>query len=345
MVRPESTIRRRDGLDWSYIPPRPIIKSLRERSAMSNPITRRSIRGPLAVLAVLVLGALGAMVALSPLVAAEPKVLYEKTSPFNRIAVTEDDEGLRVLSFEGVRQSAAKVGDPDHIEFPYLRAMPAGLAFVGEPRRVLIVGLGGGTLPTFLHKHYPRTTIDAVDIDPDVVEVAKRFFGFREDSTLRAHVQDGRRFIEQCRNPYDVIFLDAFNSDNIPYDLATREFLQAVRRALSPKGVVVANIWSSESNPLYDSMVRTYQDVFDDLYNFDVKGAGNKILVAMPWKQHVPREDLARRARQIGRQKQFRFDMGDVVVYGFRHEVEKNPRGQVLTDKGKPKKTMQDDNP
>ena len=155
-----------------------------------------------------------AIVVLSVTVAAAQKVLYEKESPYNTVVVTEDEEGLRTLWFEryGVRQSVVKVGDPDHLELAYARVMPVGLAVVEKPKRMLIVGLGGGTVPSFLHKHYPKTTIDVVDIDPVVVDVAKKFFAFREDDTLHAYVADGRRFIEKCKNPYDIIFLDAFGS-------------------------------------------------------------------------------------------------------------------------------------
>lgn len=282
---------------------------------------------------------LAAIFGLLAAASAEDKVLYKKASPYSTIRVTEDDAGLRTLYFDNwVKQSVVKVGEPDHLALAYARVMPAGLALVERPRRVLIVGLGGGTVPGFLHKHYPETTIDVVEIDPDVVDVAKKFFGFREDDTLHAYVKDGRQFIEECRDPYDIIFLDAFGSENIPYHLATREFLQAVRRALTPKGIAVGNVWSRYSNPLYDSMVRTYQEVFDELYILDVEGAGNKILIALPRKEQIERDDFARRARKVSKEKQFPFDMGGVVTYGYRHEKEKNSEGRVLTDKDKARK-------
>jgi spermidine synthase len=75
--------------------------------------------------------------------------------------------------------------------------MPVALAAVEKPKRILIVGLGGGSIPNFLHKYYPNTHIDVVDIDPLVVKVAKEYLGFREDKTLRVHVADGRAFIEK----------------------------------------------------------------------------------------------------------------------------------------------------
>ena len=282
----------------------------------------------------LVIG-LAAVLACGMAVLADQKVLYEKESPYSLIVVTEDDDGLRTLWFEkhGARQSVVKVGDPDHLELPYAKAMPMGLAFVDRPQRILIVGLGGGTVPGFLHKHYPEATIDVVDIDPDVVMVAKRYFGFREDAKMHAHVADGRRFIEECRDPYDLILLDAFSSENIPYHLATREFLEAVRRALAPGGVAVGNVWSRASNRLYDSMVRTYQDVFDELYIFDVQGAGNKILVALPRKEQVARDDLALRASRLSRRNRFPYDLGVVTRYGYRYATDEDYRGRVLRDR------------
>ena len=149
----------------------------------------------------------------------------------------------------------------------------------------------------------------------------------------KAYAQDGRQFIEERVNAFDLIFPDAFGSESIPYHLATREFLAAVRRAITPQGVVLADVWGPGLNPLYDSMVRTYQEVFDELYILDVQGAGNKILIALPRKLQIGREELARRAGEISRQKQFRFDMAELVTYGYRYMDEKNPNAQVLTDK------------
>src|SRR5574341_387446 len=175
-------------------------------------------------------------IALAGLAQVDQTVLYEKASAYNRIVVTEEKGGVRTLRFgkDGVRQSVVKPGDPDYLDLPYVKVMLVGLALSEESRRFLIVGLGGGTLPMFLRKHYPDAVIDAVDIDPDVVDVAKRFFGFREDRLMNAHVTDGRRFVEQTRQPYDVIFLDAFGASNIPPHLTTQEFLGAVRRAVTP---------------------------------------------------------------------------------------------------------------
>jgi spermidine synthase len=266
---------------------------------------------------------------------ADEKVLYEKRSRYNHVMVTEDNQGMRTLMFEknGVRQSVVKPGDPDHLELAYTRSMMVGLALVQEPQRILIVGVGGGTIPSFLHKHYPQARIDAVDIDPAVIEVARQYFGLREDRTLHTIAADGREFIEKCREPYDLIFLDAFGPDSIPYRLATREFLQAARRAVAPGGFVLGNVWSSESNSLYSSMVRTYQDVFADLYVQDVPDRGNRILIGLPRAQRIDREELAARAAKLVKQKQFRYDLGEIIQKGLKHPPVEEAGAHVLLDK------------
>ena len=275
------------------------------------------------------------LAALSLLACAAQTVIYEKAGRFGGIIVTEDPQGLRTLLFaqDGARQSVVKPGDPDHLELYYARYAFAGLALCAGPHRILVVGLGGGTLPGFLRKHYPDAAIDVVEIDPHVVDVARMFFGFREDLLMRVHVGDGREFIENVPEPaYDVIFLDAFGSHSLPPHLTTQEFLQAVRRALLPSGVAVGNIWKRSQNPLYDAMVHTYRVVFDELFVLDVAGDVNSILLALPRVQPLSRSELAQRARQVSASKQFRFDLGELVGSGLVDAPEHYRGGRVLRD-------------
>ena len=272
--------------------------------------------------------------ALSTFSHAAERVLYEKASAYNNIIVAEDESGLRVLRFEhgGARQTIAKPGDPTYLGFAYTRVAFIGLALAEEPRRIMIVGLGGGTMPMFLRHYYPNATIDVVDIDPDVVHVAKEYFGFREDAALRAHVGDGRKFVESVKEPYDVVFLDAFGTRNVPPHLTTLEFMRAVRRSVRSTGVVVGNIWGRPANPLYDSMVRTYQEVFDELFILDVPGTTNKILLALPRKQPLDRVQLSRLARKTGADKGFGFELGDIAEDQFSYSSRKSATGKVLRD-------------
>ena len=275
-----------------------------------------------------------ALFAIVGLAGAAETVLYEKPSKYNNIIVTEDEEGLRVLRFEkgGARQTIAKPGHPEYLGFAYTKVAFVGLALAEEPKRMMIVGVGGGTMPMFLRHYYPKAVIDSVDIDPDVVHVAKTYFGLREDERLKTHVGDGRAFVENTREPYDIVFLDAFGTRNVPPHLTTVEFMRAVRRAVKPTGVVVWNIWGRVSNPLYDSMVRTYQEIFDQIILLDVPGTTNKILFGLPRRHSLDRARLSRLARKVGKARGFEFDLGDIDAEQFHHLSEKGRSGRVLRD-------------
>lgn len=275
------------------------------------------------------------LAALSLLGCATENLVYEGPSRFGRIIVTEDQRGLRTLRFTpgGARQSVVKPGDPEHLELAYVRYALAGLALCDAPRRILVVGLGGGTLPGFLRRHYPEAAIDVAEIDAAVVAAAKAHFGFSEDDRMRVHLGDGRAFIEQIRAPtYDVILLDAFGSHSVPTHLATQEFLEAVRAALMPSGVAVGNIWRRAHNPLHDAMVRTYAEVFEQVFMLQVAGDVNAILLALPRAQPIGRGELAGRARQISAAKQFRFDLGELVDSGFVDAAQMARGARVLRD-------------
>jgi spermidine synthase len=262
------------------------------------------------------------------------KVLVARHSAFQPILLTENEFGLRTLRFgaDGVSQSVLKATDPRHLELAYARVLPASLAFVQNPLRVLIVGLGGGSLPRFFHNHFPEMAIDVVELDQDVVDVAKMHCGFAEDARMRVHVEDGRDFIEAVCGGYDIIILDCFDADRIPQHLATLEFLTSVRSALNPCGIVVANIWGRSSNPLYGHMLITYRTAFDDVYIFDVPQPGSKLFVALPFKQTTTRDQVVRRAREIGSRHRFNYDLSAEIA-GFRSsELETIRSGAVLRD-------------
>lgn len=266
---------------------------------------------------------------------ADDTVLYEKNSAWGTIVVTDEGRNMRALRFgrDGVRQSLVKLGDPEYLGLAYVPVALTGLALCNEqPRRFLIVGLGGGTLPAFLRKHYPDAEIDAVDINPEVAYAAKNYLGFREDDRMRIHIADGRKFVEAVQQPYDAIFLDAFGADAVPAHLTTKEFLSAVRRAVRSDGVVIGNIWFTAIKPPYDSMVHTYQETFDELHVLRVSGTGNRILFALPRSESLDRAELADMARKVANTKKFRFHPGTLVERGWIAPDNASFGGKLLTD-------------
>lgn len=216
-----------------------------------------------------------ALVATSPLQAAPIKlpasrVLYEKDSAYHQISVTED--GLnRYLRFNRSFQGGMVLRDP--FESPFLYTSYAHLAHVFHPtiRRVLLIGLGAGSIPKRFMRDYPDVSVDSIELDPAVVEVAKRFFEVKEDGRHRIVVQDGRVFVRRTEAKYDLIILDAYFAEGIPFHLATREFLETIRSRLAPGGIVVSNIIGALEGPqsrLFRALYKTYGRVFPGLYPF-----------------------------------------------------------------------------
>ncbi len=262
-------------------------------------------------------------------------VIYRTQSEFNTIIVTEDPQGVRTLRFEqyGARQSVVKVGDPDYLALPYAKVVHVGLAVPDSPKRVLVVGLGGGTIPQFLRRHFPELAIDVVELDPAVVQVAKSYFGFRPDDKMQVFVGDGRKFIEKSQPVYDVIYLDAYSADSVPYSLTTSEFLEATKKALTPDGVVVGNVWSSASNKLYNSMIRTYQHVFAQVAVNHVEGVGNRIVVATTSAGPLAKDQVAQRAARLTSRGNFPYDLKELVDDGYQLLIEPDGEGEVLLDR------------
>lgn len=228
------------------------------------------------------LAAVVLLLACAGLAHAEPRVLHREKSLYRDILVTESG-AERCMTFSvrrraTNRQSCILTNAPDRLVLDYTKLMLAGLYVSPRPQRILVVGLGGGVLPRTLAQLLPRATIDTVEIDAAVVDVAKRWFLFAPDARVRAAVQDGRVYVKRALRAgtrYDLVFLDAYDHDYIPEHLLTREFLQEVRGVLAPGGAVVANTFSSSR--LYDSESATYAAAFGGFLEF--KGT-NRIIVA-----------------------------------------------------------------
>src|SRR5690606_35977973 len=127
------------------------------------------------------------------------------------------------------------------------RMMTSALFVKPDPEKILMVGLGGATMPRSLEKILPGAVIDTVEIDPAVVRIAERFFGYEQGPRQRLFVEDGRAFVERAHRQgrtYDMVMLDAFDVDYIPAHLLTVEFLKHVHAILSPDGVLVANTFT-----------------------------------------------------------------------------------------------------
>ena len=208
------------------------------------------------------------------------KIVHTKDSQYHRIAVVDDDT-TRYLRFDSSFQSGMYLNDPFRTRFGYSDYLQLSFAYRPEGKRVLYIGLGGGSAPKRTWRDFPDVHIDAVELDPEVVDVAYKYFELPRDPRLEVEVEDGRRYVVANDGPWDTIVVDAFYSDSIPFHLATREFLELVRSRLAPGGTVVANIIGAVRGPdsrLFRSMLRTYRSVFPTVSIHPVLDSGGKDL-------------------------------------------------------------------
>ncbi len=233
---------------------------------------------------------------------AQPEIIHEERSLYRNIVVTEFD-GRRCMRFDihrgGMNQSCMDLRDPRTLVFDYTRMSFAGLLLNPEPRRILVAGLGGGSIPVTLNEMYPEAHIDVLEVDEAVVTVAEEYFDFRENANMQVHVVDARVFIKRAGlrgDQYDYVVLDAFSGEYIPEHLLTREFLEEVRDVLTDDGVVVANTFAGSA--LYDHESVTYTEVFGEFYNFRMPGTGNRIIIATPGEL-PPLGDMRRPAQDL----------------------------------------------
>jgi len=223
------------------------------------------------------------LAAASALIAAIPAraetILHTERSLYRNITFYEsgDERCMRFTRQSTARQTCVSLTNPRLLVFDYARMMLGALYLQPDPKRVLIIGLGGGSLPAAIAQIAPRAEIDSVEIDPAVIRVAGKYFDFRPTPRNRVHEGDGRVFVKRAiKNgaKYDLVMLDAFDHEYIPEHLLTREFLGEVKNVMTEDGVLAANTWSGSR--LYDHESATYEAVFGRFYN--LKG-GNRVIL------------------------------------------------------------------
>jgi len=279
-----------------------------------------------------------------------PGVLYETDSLYHKIIV-RDEGRVRHLHFDNSNQSAMNLDNPDLQVFEYTRYLHLPMLFAPDTKSALFVGLGGGSVPKRYLRDYPDVTIDAVELDPEVIYVAREYFALPDDERLKVHSQDGRLFVKQTDLQYDLIMLDAYFAESIPFHLTTKEFLEEVRARLAPDGVVAANLIGAlggERSRLFRSMLRTYEDVFPSVYVFPVgpfRGATdpfvrNIIVIATLSEERLSRRDLELRAIEAGQRGGLEIDVTPYLANLIESEI---PTADVpvLTDDYAPVDSLQ----
>ena len=262
-----------------------------------------AVRKPRSVTAAAVV--LFALCSMSQPAEAAERTLFERNSPYHRLFVTED-ETSRWLRADNIWHTQMLLADPHGRGLPYADYVDLAFLFNPNIRRVLVIGLGGGTVPKRFVRDYPRVTVDAVEVDPDVIKIAARYFEMHPGPRLAIHESDGRRFLRRSKEKWDLILLDAYYADTVPFFLTTKEFFTIVRGHLNPNGVFVNNVvgrLTGSRSSFFRSVYRTTREVFPQVHVFKVPESGfefvNLEVFAMNESQRISRATLAARAAQM----------------------------------------------
>ena len=220
-------------------------------------------------------------------------------SPEVSVEVSEQG-GIRSLHLgSDTVQSSMKLDDPYELVLSYTRAMMAFLLFRPRPDNILMIGLGGGSMAKFVYKHLPATRTTVIESEPKVIAVARQYFHLPpDDERLVVEAGEGGAWVAAHRNCCDVLMVDGYDgSEQVP-ELCSEDFYASAHDALSDEGVLVVNLWSSDSR--FDAYLQRIESVFDAVVCVPAERRGNMAVLAFRRSPGQPRwDDLRAAARSL----------------------------------------------
>jgi len=239
--------------------------------------------------------------------------LLEKADSFyNTILVYQGKDGLRrmVFGFDQKHYFECIHNPADLMEMKqrYMQLMTLGVLYDPQPATALSIGMGGGKVSSYLLATMPQLQYTEVELDPDVVRLAKKYFDYKDTPRRTAVIDDGRKFLMGSPQHFDLIMLDAYRGPFVPFHLLTTEFYREVKKHLSPSGVVVQNIDSGTL--LFDSTIATLHQAFDQT---EVYSTGENIVAIAYDGPRKSADELNLRAKNLDAQYHFRYSLGDML--------------------------------
>jgi spermidine synthase len=198
----------------------------------------------------------------------------------------------------GAVQSRMRVAAPDKLVLDYTRSMMAFLLLNPRPRRIVMLGLGGGSLAKYCHANLPQTAFTTLEISPEVIALREFFSIPRDDERFEVICADGAAWLREHPACCDVLMLDGFDTDGLPEALSSQDFFDACAEALQPGGVLVSNLWARAS--LREAIVERLRRSFESgVLTLLAEDGENTIALACRGEMPTPRQ-LRERARELG---------------------------------------------
>lgn len=249
------------------------------------------------------------------------KLEARKKSKFSTIHIRKL-KSTRTLLFvrdngEEVVESMVDLDEPKHLLIDYTRYMFTSYFFRPRQARVLIVGLGGGSMVHFLKHHDPKLKVDVVEIDPVIVELADKYFKVKTGGAVKIHTKDAFDYLKNTKEKYDVIYMDAFlkpsdatDTTGVPLRLKTINFYKDIQKKLTADGLVVFNINPHAKD---DDDLKNIKDAFPQSYVFALPDNGGYVAVGSMTKKRMGAKALRAAAEALNKQHKTRYSYLDMV--------------------------------
>jgi spermidine synthase len=260
---------------------------------------------------------------------ADGRIAHIETE-YNDIFITKRGPEL-TLSFQlkgyDYTESVANLTDPDALPIRYTQQMTVGVLYPPQPRKILMIGLGGGSISSYLGRYLADAQIDTVEVDPGVIGAAKKYFGIIETPRVRYLEGDGRVFLNRNAATYDLVLVDAFHGGYVPFHLLTKEFYTLVKQRLAPGGAAAFNV--HDNTKLFASALVTLRSVFPSVHLYPTRlGETITVVTAEPAPDQAT---LSARATALQEKFGLRYPLPELLARR-NDKPGTTQAGEVLTD-------------
>jgi len=197
--------------------------------------------------------------------------------------VTRKGDLITLWSASGIRHTVFNSAAPHLPGLEYARNMLAALAFCPQAESCLVLGLGGGSIPRMLLKARPQIAVEAVEIDPAIVELADRYFDIRALPRFKVHLEDAAEFLRRCTSQYGIVIVDTYLGEQFPDQCATQEFIGNAGKCLLDNGVLVLN-WLSGNKQNRIDFLKTMERVVGPVWQLPCLKSRNVLYFAVAGK-------------------------------------------------------------
>ena len=240
---------------------------------------------------------LALLIGLSSYPARAGDLLEKRESLYNNIYVFEYGDTIAMQFGKNKRfwtETVYDRSDPRLLPAVYTRYLTVALAYPPKTESLLEIGLGGGRTSTYLNLHMPDLAIRSVELDPEVIELAIKYFDIETNDNFQITERDGRIHLVRDSTRHDVILVDAYRGPFVPFHLLTREFYLTAKRRLKSDGVLAQNI--EPTTMLFDAAISTLASVFD---NVDLYQAQSNVVAIAYDGAPISQPDLLARAQSL----------------------------------------------